>query len=108
MDIRLWLFDRVNELQEKAGYSARSLSIAIGRHYDFISKVKTGKAHFSIIDLDKVTRLCNSSLEELFYERFERYKVDKEILQKVSAVDTSESSNALLALFAVLYEERKK
>ena len=106
MEIRQWLFDRIETLRKKAGYSSRSLSLAIDHNAEYLYKVKTGKLFLSIIDLEKIVKLCGSSLEELFYERFERYKIDKEIIAKATAIDPN-GSDALMALFTVLYDERK-
>ena len=106
MRARQWLLDRIVILMENSGYSARSLSIAIDRNPDYIYKVKAGKLFFSVADLEKITELCGSSLEELFYEKYERYKIDKKILEKIATVD-SKVSDALTTLLAVLYEEQK-
>jgi len=108
MDVRQWLFNRITILRENAGYSARALSLAIDRQEDYLYKVKVGKLFPSVVDLEKIAKLCGSSLEELFYEKFERYQLDKQILEKAAAIDNSKKgSDALMAFFAAMYEEKK-
>ena len=107
MDVRNWLFDRITVLRENAGLSARALSIAIDHQEDYLSKVKRGKLSLSVVDLEKIAKICGSSLEELFYEKFERYKIDKEIIRKATAIDPK-GSDALVALFTVLYDEQER
>jgi len=106
MDIRQQLFDRITVLREKAGYSAMSLRWSSDHQEDYLYKVKVGKVSLSVVDLEKIAKLCGSSLEELFYEKFEKYNVEKKIIDRVRELD-KKGSDAVMSLLAVIFEGKR-
>jgi len=104
--VRQKLIEKLIFVRERAGLNRKELSHKINRGVNFISKVEKGKTPISLDDLDKIIEICDSSLEEFFYDKFESYGVDKEILHRLNEI-SPESKDVVLSLLAMLYHHKK-
>ncbi|MCL2756330.1 MAG: helix-turn-helix domain-containing protein [Firmicutes bacterium] len=106
MHIRERLLERLITLRKRAGLSARNLSFKIGRSEYYISRIESGKYNPSIHDLEKIVEACDSSLQELFSEQFDSYRVDRDIIDKLHGLSTKEK-DAVLSLLVLVFKRKE-
>ena len=100
------LLERIVQLRKRAKLSCKELSKRIDRQEHYIARVEKGVYPIPPAeDLDRIARVCGSSMEELFYETFDSYYEDKEILEKFKKITSENSKNALIGLLVLLYEK---
>jgi len=106
MHIRERLLERLIALRKRAGLSARSLSLRIGRGEYYMSRIENGNYAPSIEDLERIAEACDSSLQELFSEQFESYKIDTEIIEMLQRLSGKEK-DAVMSVLIALYNKNK-
>ena len=104
MIVRDKLLGRLRDIRKRAGLSAKELSLKLDRAEDYIYRVEAGRFAPAVKDLECIVTLCGSSLEELFYEDFESYHVDKEIFEKFKTLN-AQGKDAFLTLLVLLYRQ---
>ena len=105
MNIRERLQDRISAVRQRAGLSARALSLMIGRGDYHVSRLEKGKLIPTIEDLERIAEACGSSLPEIFSENFESYNVDSEIIDILQSLSGRDKDVALSML--ILFFKRK-
>lgn len=101
------LLARLIGLRKRANLSCKELSELIQRQDNYISRVEKGRYPIPPAeDLERIARACGSSMEELFYETFESYYDDKEILEKFKKI-TPKGRDAIIALMVTMYENEE-
>lgn len=71
---------RVRYFRNKANYSARALSLTIGKNSAYITKMEAGEFEPSMQIILDIIDACYTTPEEFFYEDLNAYKIDKENL----------------------------
>ena len=104
--MRQMVISRLIVLRKKMGYSARELSAKINRAENYIARIESGNHFPPIEDIECILKTCNSSFEELFYEDFDSYSIDKEILKKLKDIKP-EGKKALITLLVYMYQNEK-
>lgn len=102
--MRKEILERLVLLRKRAGFSARELSLKINRQEGYIGKVECGNHFPPVEDLESILKACNSSFEELFYEDFNSYWLDKDIIRKLKDV-TPEGKNAIITLLVLMHQQ---
>ena len=105
--MRKEILKKLVALRKKAGFTAKELSERLGLNKYYISKMEKGIFFPSIRELENILEFCNSSLEELFYDEFDRYHLEKSILEKFRRIGAKET-DLILALLLLIYERQKK
>ena len=100
---------RLKDLRKKAGFnSARSLSLAMGYEESYMAKIENGNNSIpSVSNLIIILNACKSSLEELFYENFEIYRLDKELRNLLKTITQKEKYHAITLLTVLKHEMEK-
>lgn len=80
---------RVGYFRNKANYSARALSLTIGKNSAYITKMETGEFEPSMKIILDIIEACNITPEEFFYENVNSYKIDKENLNILKTLPES-------------------
>ena len=104
MSCRDQIVDRIAILRQRAGLTAKALSLRINRSSSYIAKVESRNHFPSIDDLELIVNACASSFEELFYENFDSYAIDKEVLKRLKAV-TKDGKHAMITLLVLLQRQ---
>lgn len=81
---------RISQLRTRAGFSARELSLRIGKNEAYINRLEYRKNFEpSISVINDIAEACDSNLEEFFYYDMSAYKSDKEIIDLLKKVPES-------------------
>lgn len=80
---------RIRELRKKRGLTQSKLAEKIGIDPKHLSKIEVGSSYPSLYNLEKISKILNVRLQELFnFEHFEeRETLLKEINQLVDSAD---------------------
>jgi len=101
-DMREKLLGRLKIIRERAGLTARALSLRIFRAEGYIGKIENGSHFPPIEDLQKILEVCNSSFLELFWDDLDSYEDDKKILELLRKMN-SKNKDPLISLLAAIY-----
>lgn len=66
MDIKIWVGRRVKELRNKLGVSQEELADLAGLDRTYITSVECGKRNISIVNIEKLAKSLNITLNEFF------------------------------------------
>lgn len=66
MDIKLLVGKRVKELRNKLGVSQEEFADMAGLDRTYITSVECGKRNISIVNIEKIAKALNVSLNEFF------------------------------------------
>lgn len=66
MDIKIWVGRRVKELRNKLGVSQEELADLAGLDRTYITSVECGKRNISIVNIEKLAKSLNVTLNEFF------------------------------------------
>lgn len=92
------LIERIAYIRCKANFSARKLSLAIGKNAGYIHMLETNQNFAPTFEtLLEILEVCNTTTEEFFYYNISAYKQDKEIIDKLKNV-TVDKKDAILKL----------
>ena len=94
-------------IRERAGLTARALSLRIHRAEGYVGKIENGTHFPPIEDLEKMLEVCNSSFLELFWESHDSYKDDKIILELLKKI-SSKGKDPLISLLTAIYNLEKE
>ncbi len=76
------IIDRISKLRTQSGFSARELSLRIGKNETYINRLEYRKNFEpSITVINDIVETCGSTMEEFFYYDINSYKVDCEIIR---------------------------
>lgn len=95
---KLKIIERVGYFRTKARLSQKALSIDIGMNVGYINRLECKKDFLPSVEvLLKIIEVCGVTAEEFFYEDFEHYEQDKQILGKLKGL-SRDKREALLNL----------
>lgn len=95
---KLKIIERVGYFRTKANLSQKALSVDIGMNIGYINRLECKKDFLPSVEvLLKIIEVCGVSVEEFFYEDFENYEQDKQILNKLKDL-SRDKREALLNL----------
>ncbi len=77
---RQFLINRLGQLRNRAGLSARELSGQMGKSDAYIAKFENGDFSIPVEVLFDAVEICNSSMEEFFWSDIEKYSEQKQLL----------------------------
>lgn len=75
------IIERLKLIRMRNHISAKDLGKLLGNSYTYFYKVEDGSIILSMPKLLEVLQLLGVTTEEFFYDDFENYKIDKEILE---------------------------
>ncbi|MBQ3494563.1 MAG: helix-turn-helix transcriptional regulator [Clostridia bacterium] len=96
MDIKQTIL-RISKLRLRSKYSARELSQMIDKSDNYINRLENSNFNIPLKTLYDILEACECSAEEFFYENFEDYKEDKEIIELLKKVDKNKKQ-AIISL----------
>jgi len=65
---------RIKQLREKVGMSQKDLSFAANLDRSYIASVESGKRNISIVNIEKIAKALNVTLQEFFQDkRFDKH-----------------------------------
>ena len=99
--------DRLISIRERAGLSARKLSLMLERHEDYMSKLERCLFAPSVDDLMAILEKCGSSLEEFFYSDFDSYSFDKKVITEFKQINVKGYENFLTFLLNASQDDKK-
>lgn len=70
---------RIGFVRNKAGFSAKDLSILMGLSEQYVSKVENGEFNITLNNLLKLLDLCKFPAERFFADNFIDYNIDVEL-----------------------------
>ncbi len=89
---------RIAYFRTKAKLSQKALSIDIGMNIGYINRLESKKDFLPSVEvLFKIIKACGITVEEFFYNNFEDYNQDKQIILKIKDL-SAEKREALLKL----------
>lgn len=95
---KLKIIERVGYFRTKAKLSQKALSIDIGMNIGYINRLECKKDFLPSVEvLLKIIEVCGVTVEEFFYEDYENYEQDKQILHKLKDL-SRDKREALLNL----------
>ncbi len=80
---------RIGYFRNKANYSARALSLTIGKNSAYITKMEAGEFEPSMKIVLDIIDACGITPEEFFYEDVNCYKIDKSNLSIIKNLPES-------------------
>lgn len=101
-NVRDKLIERLKNIRERTGLTARALSLRIHRAEGYVGKIENGSHWPPVEDLARILEECNSSFLELFWEDFDSYKDDKKILELLEKI-SSKGKDPLISLLTAIY-----
>jgi len=102
------ILERLVLLRKRANLSCKELSEKINRQETYISRVEKGKYPIPPAeDLERIANACGSSMEELFYEDFDKYSEDKAVREQLKEL-TGDSKSAVIGLLVLLHKQSKE
>jgi len=90
--------ERLKVLRKRSGLSARKASVAIGCGEGYVSKIEREDHFPSMACLQAMLEAYNSSLEELYYENFETYNLDKQIFDLLKIINPNRKTRLITLL----------
>ena len=78
---RQFLINRLGYIRNKAGLSARELSLRLGFSHAYIAKFENGDFNISSEVLLDAINICNSTPEEFFSKDIQRYDDCREMME---------------------------
>ena len=96
MDIKE-IIKRIGYIRTNKKYSARELSLMVDKSEGYINHLESIGFNFSVQTLIDILEACECSAEEFFYENFEHYKQDKEIIELLKKVN-KDKKEAIISL----------
>lgn len=88
---------RISKLRTRKKFSARELSQMIDKSDNYINHLETNAFNITLKTLYDILEACECSAEEFFYENFDDYKEDKEIIELLKKVDKNKKQ-AIISL----------
>jgi transcriptional regulator with XRE-family HTH domain len=74
MKVEMKIGLRIKELREKAKMSQKDLSFVSNLDRSYVASVESGKRNISIVNIEKIAKALNVSLQKLFQDtRFDKY-----------------------------------
>ena len=87
---------RISFVRNRAGLSARELSLRIGKNPSYISRLEYKKDfNPSIKTLKEILDACNVSFQEFFYYDISQYQNDKELFQLLGKINKNKKESIL-------------
>ena len=79
---------RISRARNRANFSARELSLKIGKNEAYISRLESKNDSFepSITALLDIISICNMTETEFFYYDMDQYKLDMEIIELLKKI----------------------
>ena len=91
------IIKRFKFIRKRIGFSAKELSIKMGKSQSYISKIESGKIEPNFSELLNIIKLCNSNINEFFYYDMMSYNQDRELFKLIKKLDNSKKA-ALITL----------
>jgi len=98
---------RLVALRKKSKLSAKDVSIRLDKNEYYISKMENGVFFPSFQELEKLLAVYNSCLEELFYDEFEKFHFEKQVVEKLRTIGKKEK-DIILGVLALAFEIKIK
>lgn len=93
------IIERVGYFRTKAGLTQKALSIGIDMNIGYINRLESKRDFLPSLEvLLKIIEECGITPEEFFYEDYENYGKDKEILKILSPLSPKKLEAILLLL----------
>ena len=97
---------RLIALRKKTKLTASEVSQKLHRNEYYISKMENGVFFPPVKELEQILELYNSNLEELFYDEFEKFRMEKEVIERFRRIGQKEK-DAILTLLIVAGDHNK-
>ena len=94
---------RLIALRKKTGLTAKEVSMKLQRNDYYISKMENGVFFPAVKELEQILKIYNSTLEELFYDEFDKFHMEKEMLEKFRSIG-NKARDAILTFLLLAYE----
>ena len=82
------ILSRIGYVRNKAGLSAREVSLRIGMSPQYVAQVESGRIVLTIEKLLQILEICNFSLERFFSVELEDYELNKELTSLIKSLST--------------------
>lgn len=93
------IINRIAILRMRANFSARSLSLEIGKSENYINSLETNRNFEpSLSTLLKIIEACGSTTEDFFYSDIHQYKTDKKALDFLKTLSETQKE-AIMNLY---------
>lgn len=90
---------RIGILRNRAHFSARALSLEIGKNSGYINRLETQKDFVPTVTvLLDIIKVCGSTPEEFFYEDMFAYETDRKTLAFLKTLSETQK-NAIMNLY---------
>lgn len=91
------IVERLSLIRTEANLSARELGLRLGNSETYFYKIENGSIILSTPKLLEVLELLGVSTQHFFYDDYQRYEKDQELL-KITKSLTSEELDSLIVL----------
>ena len=106
--MRANVVERLVALRKRSKKTATEVSLAVGHSRHYISRVENGLIFpRSLDDLEKILKVYDSNLEELFYSEFKEYNFEQEMLEKFRCM-SKKSKDVIMSFIYLVYENSKE
>ena len=105
--MRVDVVKRLRALRRKSGKTAKAVSATLEKNEFYISRMEKGIFLPGLPELEKILAEYNSSLEELFYDEFERFHFEKEVIEKLRTIGKKQE-NIIMGILALAFEINNK
>jgi transcriptional regulator with XRE-family HTH domain len=97
------VIERLTLIRKRAGYNCKELSKAINKNENYISRLERKTFYPPLDEIGAILDACNSSFVELFYDDYDTYMIDQEIINQLKQVNENGKS-AIVTLLAIMLE----
>jgi transcriptional regulator with XRE-family HTH domain len=105
--VRKQIVGRLVALRKKSGHTAKEISSRLKKNKYYISKMENGVFFPTLRELENVLAQYNSTLEELFYDEFEKFHFEKELIEKLRKIGEHQR-DIILGVLTLAFETRDK
>jgi transcriptional regulator with XRE-family HTH domain len=89
------ILTRIGYVRNKAGLSAREVSLRIGMSPQYVAQLESGRIVLTVEKLLLILETCNFPIERFFSSNIEDYTVDNELKSLIEALPTDKKKNII-------------
>ncbi len=89
------ILTRIGYVRNKAGLSAREVSLRIGMSPQYVAQLESGRIVLTVEKLLLILETCNFPIERFFSSNIEDYNVDNELKSLIEALPTDKKKNII-------------
>lgn len=89
------ILTRIGYVRNKAGLSAREVSLRIGMSPQYVAQLENGRIVLTVEKLLLILETCNFPIERFFSSNIEDYNVDNELKSLIEALPIDKKKNII-------------